>query len=62
MAYDFLSIPAMSSDCERLFSGAKLTLAPQRQQLRADIIEAIELLNAWLRRGLINLSIDDDED
>jgi hAT family C-terminal dimerisation region len=26
MAYDYLSIPAMSSECERIFSGAKLTL------------------------------------
>lgn len=61
MAYDFLSIPAMSSDCERLFHGAKLTLSPQRQRPIADIIEPIELIDAWLRRGLTNLCIDNDD-
>jgi hypothetical protein len=42
-----LSIPAMSSECERSFSGAKLTIIPIRNALDADIIEAIEMLNRW---------------
>jgi hypothetical protein len=42
-----LSIPAMSSECERSFSGAKLTVTPIRNLLDADIIEAIEVLNRW---------------
>ena len=60
MAYDFLSIPAMSSECERLFSGAKLTVTPQRQRLKADIVEAIEMMNKWYRRGLVRLPGDDE--
>ncbi len=60
MAYDFLTIPAMSSECQRLFSSAKLTVTPQRQRLKADIIEAIEMMNKWFRRGLVNLLGDDD--
>jgi hypothetical protein len=47
MAYDYLSIPAMSSECERIFSGAKLTLTTQRHRLKADIVEAVELLGSW---------------
>jgi hypothetical protein len=33
-------ILAMSSECERVFSGAKLLITGQRNRLRADIIEA----------------------
>ena len=46
-AWDVLSIPAMSSECERSFSGAKLTVTPIRNSLEADIVEAIEVLNRW---------------
>jgi hypothetical protein len=46
-AWDVLSIPAMSSECERSFSGAKLTVTPIRNLLDADIVEAIEVLNRW---------------
>src|SRR3954468_22224458 len=42
MAYDHLSIPAMSSDVERAFSGAKLNLPASRNQLKPDILEAQE--------------------
>jgi hypothetical protein len=40
MAYDHLSIPAMSSEVERAFSGAKLNLPASRNQLKPDILEA----------------------
>jgi hypothetical protein len=46
-AWDVLSIPAMSSECERSFSGVKLTVTPIRNLLDADIVEAIEVLNRW---------------
>ena len=36
----------MSSECERSFSGAKLTVTPIRNLLDADIVEAI-VLNRW---------------
>jgi hAT family C-terminal dimerisation region len=41
-----LSISAMSSECERSFSGAKLTVTTIRNLLDADIVEAI-VLNRW---------------
>ncbi len=50
LAYDMLSIPAMSTECERLFSSAKLLLTDQRQRLKDDIIEANECLRAWQRQ------------
>jgi hypothetical protein len=48
MALDMLSIPAMSSDCERVFSQAKLLITGQRHSLKPDIIEATQCLRAWL--------------
>ena len=48
MALDMASIPAMSSDCERVFSQCKLLITGQRNRLKADIIEATQCLRAWL--------------
>jgi hAT family C-terminal dimerisation region len=48
MAFDMLSIPATSAECERTFSSAKLLLTDQRSRLKADIIEASECLRAWV--------------
>jgi hypothetical protein len=47
MALDMVSIPAMSSDCERVFSQAKLMITGQRHRLKADIIEATQCLRMW---------------
>ena len=51
MAYDLLSIPAMSAETERVFSGAKLTISPNRNRLAEDIIEATECLKRWYKAG-----------
>ena len=51
MAYDLLSIPAMSAETERVFSGTKLTISPNRNRLAEDIIEATECLNRWYKAG-----------
>jgi hypothetical protein len=42
MALDILSIPAMSAEPERLFSGAKSTITDRRNRLGIKSIEAIE--------------------
>ena len=52
-ALDTLSCPAMSTECERLFSSAKKLLTPERNALSEDIIEACECLKAWWKKGLI---------
>jgi hypothetical protein len=48
MGLDMISIPAMSSECERVFSQAKLMITGQRHALKADIIEATQCLRMWL--------------
>ena len=48
MGLDMCSIPAMSSDCERVFSQCKLMITGQRNKLKADIIEATQCLRMWL--------------
>ena len=49
MAVDILSIPAMSAEPERLFSGAKLTVTDRRNRLGSDVMEALECLKSWQR-------------
>jgi hypothetical protein len=49
MALDYLSIPAMSAEPERLFSSAKITISERRSRLGSDIIEALECLRSWLQ-------------
>jgi hypothetical protein len=48
MGLDMVSIPAMSSECERVFSQAKLLITGQRSSLKVDIIEATQCLRMWL--------------
>jgi hypothetical protein len=51
MAFYFLAIPAMSSECERMFSScAKLT---ERSKLSGDMLWHQECLKNWQRRGAI---------
>jgi hypothetical protein len=52
MAFDLLSIPAMSAETERVFRDTKLTIPPQRTRLGADIVEAEECERAWLKAEL----------
>ena len=49
--YDHLSIPAISAECERVFSNTKLTISPTRNRLKEDMIEATEYLVQWTRAG-----------
>jgi hypothetical protein len=53
MAIDILSIPPMSAEPERIFSGARRTISWQRMCLGADNIEKGECLKSWIRSGLI---------
>ena len=49
MAIDIYSIPAMSSEAERVFSGAKYTISDLRGRLKSEIIELLECLKSWFR-------------
>ncbi len=54
MAIDILSIPAMSDEPERVFSGARRTISWDRMQLGASNIEKTQCLKSWLASGLIS--------
>ena len=47
MAFDTLAVPAMSAECERVFSSAAHLITPIRSRLGDDTIEANECLKAW---------------
>ena len=53
MAFDILSIPAMSAEVERAFSQAKHLLTPCRNCLCEPIINACECLKQWQHIGII---------
>ena len=57
MAIDIFSIPAMSSQTESVFSGAKLTITDVRSSLRIDTIEVLECLKPWFRAGYLPKTI-----
>jgi hypothetical protein len=58
-ALEYLSIPAMSAEPERVFSGAKITISDRRCRLGDDAINALECLKSWNRDGLISGSRED---
>jgi hypothetical protein len=55
LALDILAIPAKATDCERLFSQAKLTLTLQRLSMATEILDMIQWLKIWVRYGAVNL-------
>jgi hypothetical protein len=60
MALDILSIPAMSAELERLFSGAKVTITERRNQLGIESIQAIECLKSWLGNSSSTTWVDEE--
>jgi len=53
MALDILSIPAMSDEPERVFSGARRTISWERAQLGPETIERLECLKHWEQSGIL---------
>jgi hypothetical protein len=53
MAFDFFTIPAMSSECERIFSQAKRVITDERNRLSLNTVAAIECQKQLLRSGLL---------
>lgn len=51
MAIDILSVPAMSAEAERAFSGARRQIPWSRASLGAKTIEQMECVKHWLRKG-----------
>ena len=48
MAIDILSIPSMSAEAERIFSGARRTISWDRISLESTNVERMECLKGWL--------------
>jgi hypothetical protein len=62
MAPDYLTIPAMRAEPERVYSAAKITLTDRRCRMGDDAIEALECLKSWQRDGLIAATKHDIKD
>jgi hypothetical protein len=55
MAIDILSMPAMSAEPERVFSGARRTISWDRAQLSPESIDKGECLKHWMRSGILDI-------
>jgi len=53
-ALDMLALPASSSECERVFSSAKLLISPSRNRVNPDIVEMNECLKSWFAKERIS--------
>jgi hypothetical protein len=49
MAIDLLTIPAMSADAERIFSGCKQQITDRRNKMSVKVLENLELLKSWMK-------------
>ena len=58
MAIDILSVPAMSNEAERVFSGARRTISWDRSQLSPKTIEAVECLKYWEKNEILDGILD----
>ncbi len=54
LAINTFSIPAMSAEAERVFSGARRTVSWDRSRLSAQIVEYTECLKHWIKNGLLD--------
>ena len=54
MAMDLFSIPAMSSECERVFSQAKKLITDERNRLGHSTVQGDECQKQWLKTGLMH--------
>jgi hypothetical protein len=52
-ATDGNTIPAMSAECERVFSSAKKMITQELNSLTEDIIQACQCLKSWWDTGVI---------
>jgi hypothetical protein len=57
MAFDLLAVPAMSSECERVFSSCAKMTTPDSGKLLGKTLWYHQCLKNWQRRGAIELAI-----
>ncbi len=61
MAIDILSIPPMSNELERVFSGARRTVSWDRGQMEPETIEMRECLKHWKKSGILDTFFEETE-
>ena len=54
MAFDTLSIPAMGSEVERVFSAAKKLITDEKNSLGSEVVEACETQRHWLKANIMD--------
>jgi hypothetical protein len=54
MALDVMTVPAMSAECERLFSAVGLMITAIRNRLDASTVGLVQILRSWLKAGIID--------
>ena len=52
MAVDVLSIPSMSAESERVFSGTRRQITPDRARLSGIAIAQAECLKSWIKNQI----------
>ncbi len=62
MAIDILSIPAMSDEPERVFSGARRTISWERGQLNPETVEMTECLKHWKKSGILDKFLESEDE
>jgi hypothetical protein len=55
MAVEILPIPAMSAECERVFSSGGLIVTPLQSQLEASTTGLALPLQSWLKVSIIRI-------
>lgn len=55
MAFDFLAVPAMSSECERVFSSCSKQTTAETSNLSGEMLWHRECLKNWDHRGAIDM-------
>jgi hypothetical protein len=62
MAIDILSIPAISDEPERVFSGARRTISWERGQLAPETVEMTECLKHWKKTGILDVFLESEDE
>lgn len=58
LAFDLLSVPAMSSECERVFSKAGRVATDDRNRITAATLQEGECLKSWHSSGIIKIAAE----
>ena len=62
MVINILSIPVMSDESERMFSGARRTISWEREQLNSETVEMTECLKHWKKNGILNKFLESEDE